>query len=689
MLNTGAQAALGFIFWIICARLFSPDQIGVAASLISAMSLISYFSLLGFNGTFIRFLPTSKNRNNEINTGLVLVICTAVIIATGYILAVPFIAPKLGIIHQNIFYAVAFVALVALAAINLLTDSIFIAYRAAKYNLLIDGGIQGIIKVVLPFAFVSLGAYGVFIASGSAAMVAMVASIIFLMLKFDYHPRVDIDKGTLRNVFSYSSSSYIANLLNIAPTLILPLLVINRLGAAEAGYYYLAFAVANLLYAIAFSVSQSLFAEGSYGQVPLGTLLKRSLIIIVAIMVPSGIILAFLGPFVLGIFGRSYSVAGAQVIMILALSAPVVAVYSVGNALLRITNKIYSIVVVNVIYFVAVSGFAVLWVDRGLTWIAIAWAIGNLIAGVTAFCLLLYGSREGTNRGKAFTQRWSDLKNDTKVIIASKARSLRARGRNGFKQQTVLCYPDMPQHWHALYQILHELGCRMTNDPDVKYDLAVAFEDTTIRKENTILTQLGTHHAVVNIGCGDITKERVEKIFKDVFGYGTVVDPRTYVGQCVRKSNINGAHDGVIVACPTEPEPAYLYQKVINNTYGNETFADLRVLICRESIVLVYRKVKSAKERFDHTESILMADPNEVFSAEEIEKILRFSKNFGLDYGDLDVLRDADDGKIYIVDANNTPSSFQLGIHMGRKEYGTLVRAASLAFAEAFLTQGA
>ena len=158
MLNTGLLAVLGFFFWFIASRLFTPDQVGIASSLISTMTFITYLSLLGFDITFIRFLPTSKDRNNEINTGLLLSISAAVIIGIAYVFLVPFFAPDLAIIRENVFYAIGFVALIALAAINLLTDSIFIALRGAKYNLLIDGGIMGVIKLLLPFVFVSLGA---------------------------------------------------------------------------------------------------------------------------------------------------------------------------------------------------------------------------------------------------------------------------------------------------------------------------------------------------------------------------------------------------------------------------------------------------------------------------------------------------------------------------------------------------
>jgi O-antigen/teichoic acid export membrane protein len=396
MMSTLVMAVFGFVFWLISARIFTPAQIGVATGLISAMSLISYVSLLGFNNTFIRILPNAKNRNNIINTGLLLSISVAVIVATGYILIIPHIVPQLAIVRKNFWYSFAFIVMVALAAINLLTDSIFIAYRQAKYNLLIDGGIQGGIKMFSPFIFVAFGAYGVFASAGIASAAGMIASIIFLIVKFNYKPELKIHKQTFRDVFKYSFANYIANILNIAPTLVLPLVVIDKLGSANAGYYYLAFMVANLLYAVAYSMSQSLFAEGSYGENALEDLVKRSTIVILLIMIPAGILLALLGPFILHFFGKSYGIAASNVIVAFALASPAVAAYSIGNTLLRLTKQVYPVIVVNAIYFLTISALAIVWVHRGLVWVAVAWMIGNTAAAVAAFIAISYSKRKNS-----------------------------------------------------------------------------------------------------------------------------------------------------------------------------------------------------------------------------------------------------------------------------------------------------
>lgn len=44
MLSTAVQAFFGFFFWVINARLFTTEEVGIATTLISVMALIGTFS---------------------------------------------------------------------------------------------------------------------------------------------------------------------------------------------------------------------------------------------------------------------------------------------------------------------------------------------------------------------------------------------------------------------------------------------------------------------------------------------------------------------------------------------------------------------------------------------------------------------------------------------------------------------
>ena len=56
ILNSLSSAGLGFIFWIFAARLFSTSDVGVAAALISTMTLLVQLSRFGLDESMIRYI---------------------------------------------------------------------------------------------------------------------------------------------------------------------------------------------------------------------------------------------------------------------------------------------------------------------------------------------------------------------------------------------------------------------------------------------------------------------------------------------------------------------------------------------------------------------------------------------------------------------------------------------------------
>ena len=383
-LNSGTIAAVGFVFWLLNSRLFTVAQIGTATTLISGANLISLASLFGFNNTLIRFLPASRRRNEEINTGLLVVFGTAVIAATLYIVFVPLIVPRLEFIHGSFGFAAGFIVLTAFTAVNFITDSVFIAFRKAQYNALVDGVIQGAVRLALPVLMVGLGAYGMFMASGLASVAAVAASIVFMMQTISYRPKLSLSPSVVRRTWSYSAANYASNLLFLSPTLIIPLVVLNIRGPRQAGFYFIAYQMANLLFGAGLAVSTSFFAEGSYEGSHLYSLLRRSVKLIALVCVPCGVLVAATGHWLLLLFGHMYSANGAMTLAVLALSAPVVAFCSVALTVLRVTRQLGALIVACTVYAVVIVGLALLGARHGLQWVAVAYLLGNTVTGLLA-----------------------------------------------------------------------------------------------------------------------------------------------------------------------------------------------------------------------------------------------------------------------------------------------------------------
>src|SRR5665647_2414281 len=103
MLSTAAVTVFGFFFWIINARIYSTEQIGLGTTLISIISLISGFSFLGLGTGLIRYLPTSDRKNTKINTSLTLVSIMSILISIIYLVFMKTFSPKLLFVRESIY----------------------------------------------------------------------------------------------------------------------------------------------------------------------------------------------------------------------------------------------------------------------------------------------------------------------------------------------------------------------------------------------------------------------------------------------------------------------------------------------------------------------------------------------------------------------------------------------------------
>ena len=62
MANTMANSLLGFAFWMVVARFYSPADVGLASALIAAAGLLASISNLGLGFGLIKFLPSAREK---------------------------------------------------------------------------------------------------------------------------------------------------------------------------------------------------------------------------------------------------------------------------------------------------------------------------------------------------------------------------------------------------------------------------------------------------------------------------------------------------------------------------------------------------------------------------------------------------------------------------------------------------
>jgi O-antigen/teichoic acid export membrane protein len=390
IVSAGLQAALGLAFWLIAARLYSVGDIGRGSSLIAAVGVIAYAALLGLNSSFVRFLPTAPDRDVLLTSGLLIVAVTGAAMAVVYVVLIPVTAPRLAFIERPAL-AAGFVLLAAASAVNALTDSVFISARRAGWNVVVDGGIGGVARVAGILALAGAGGYGVFCASGGGFALAALASLILMVGQLGWRPRLRQWAGSLRPLVRFSGANYAGNLAGALPGLVVPVIVVDRLGAASAAYYFVGFQVASILFAAITAVEQTFLAEGAYaGDFVLAreqrrALLRRSRRLLALLCGPACLALIAVAHWVLLAFGPGYSQHGTVSLMLLASAALPIAANNWLWTVLRLAGKLRALMLSGAVYAGSICGLSWLLAPHGLGAMAAAWPLGSLVsAGVSA-----------------------------------------------------------------------------------------------------------------------------------------------------------------------------------------------------------------------------------------------------------------------------------------------------------------
>lgn len=251
---------------------------------------------------------------------------------------------------------------------------------------------------------------------------------------------------------------------------------------------------------------------------------------------------------------------------------------------------------------------------------------------------------------------------------------------------TILFYPQLPGWKTTVHQMLMNLGIGITNKLSDSFARAIFWEDRTFRQGRAALEEVCAREKIINYHCTNISKERVEEVFEQVFGYSLRANTAT-AGPMLRKSNYNGAHDGKVIQGPvTEIEEGVVYEKLLNNQLSENLFQDMRVTYLKGMIPLISLRFHDRECRFGKVRRATVEKVEDHLSSREIEQIRHFCRQLGFEYGDLDLIRNRDDQRLYIVDANPTPSVPSSSV-MDPPLRTFMIQELSAAFKKAFLDQ--
>ena len=390
VITNGMTSVLGFVFWIVVARFYPPEDVGIASALIAAVTLLAGFTHLGLDKALVRFLSHSgEDASSLINTVFTVVALISILGIAIFIAGLGIWSPALLFIRQNLFYLATFVLFTIGFNMSHLIDQIFIAERRAGFTAA-KSLIFGLLKLLLPIIMAAyFHSFGIFASWGISLLVALLVGILvfFPRVLTDYRPFFTVRKKVVNDILRFSFANYIADFFWSAAGSILPIMVLNLLGAESTAYFYIAWSVGGICMVVSGAVSISLFAEGSYDEERLGLNIWRSVKLILITLVPIIILVFAIAPWLLLLFGGSYSESGTTLLRIMSVSALPWSINVVYLSKLRVERKLKVIIGFTVVIAVLSLGLSYFLLPRmGINGVGFAWLATH---GIIAFVVMV------------------------------------------------------------------------------------------------------------------------------------------------------------------------------------------------------------------------------------------------------------------------------------------------------------
>lgn len=387
--------AIGAICSVIAARSWSPHDIGTVGAIAGVASLLSTATSTGVASTITRFLAGEDNQRRFVLEAVTLTTIAGALLAA----IVCFVPGHFGVpLHDlpvSAFVAFGLMGGYAVATnIVAVTDPAFISRKEVSYPVVKDVS-ASVIRVGVLIAFIGTGSIGLFCAG--LVYVGVSATMDLGLVAWRLRDRGGVEPlrsmRMLRSRLKFAAGSHTAALVAGIPAALLFALVAAVDGPATAAYVGIPISVTAYVTIIPSMACQSLLAELADESADVPVIAVGALRLCYVAVIPVAVALVVLAPYVLLVFGHVYSVRGTANLR-WATAGTVFSTFNyVGDTVLLARQKIGAYNLVNVLGTIAILACIAAALSIGASWIAPAWALGQLLyAGVAAVIVLRHGS---------------------------------------------------------------------------------------------------------------------------------------------------------------------------------------------------------------------------------------------------------------------------------------------------------
>ncbi|WP_367319371.1 lipopolysaccharide biosynthesis protein [Streptomyces sp. HUAS ZL42] len=378
------NSCFGSLFWLFATHWYDERTVGLSYSALSASMLLTGIGQLNLHDFLVRFVPTTGRRTRRL-----VLTCYAVstsfslLVAAVFLALVPVVTPGLDFLLTPVAGG-CFAVATAGYAIFVLQDGALTAVGRPGWvvaeNLIFACG-----KILLLALGAALALFsGILISWAGALLIALVvANTVLLRRGIPQHERNTPATPPSPRMLGYAATDWLGSLFRLAAYTLVPLIVLDTLGAEQSAYYSLAWSIAYVPYLLALNMGTSLITESVRRPERLVDnglrVLRHSGLMLAGVTA----VLAAAAPQILSLFGASYSAHGTTLLRLLAVSALPNLLVSLAIDVSRARRRLRWAVGLQIATCGLVLGLTVVLLPRfGVTGAGIAWLAAQCLIAV-------------------------------------------------------------------------------------------------------------------------------------------------------------------------------------------------------------------------------------------------------------------------------------------------------------------
>jgi O-antigen/teichoic acid export membrane protein len=386
--TTAVTSVLGFAYWWLAARQFSPEALGLASAAISAMTLLGSLGILGLGTLLIGELPRQQGKEASLISATLIVVgavggCLGIVFAA----VAPYLSNDFQVLRASIENVALFAVGVSFTAITSVLDQALIGLLRGELQLWRNALFAGVKLAALFVAGLwlshttGLTIYATWVI-GNALSLAALARFAPVKGARSYLPQW----GLLRKLGPAALKHHALNLTLDAPPLILPVLVTVLLSATTNAWFYVSWSLASVANIVTVILTTILYAVSSAQPTELAHKIRLTLSLALAATVLATCVLLLGTRQLLGLFGHSYAEQAAWSLRILALESFPFIIKSHYIAVSRIQGRVAHATLLTIASGTLELGGAALGARLGgLSGLSLGWLAAVCIEAVIMF----------------------------------------------------------------------------------------------------------------------------------------------------------------------------------------------------------------------------------------------------------------------------------------------------------------